>query len=109
MKRLVAALMMLSPVLAFAQATGPQLTGTQQVVNNGPGDQTDPHVSDAWVAYTSELNGGSEIRFHNLTSNADSAVPSNGGMDFLSDVSGSTLVYTHLTTESAIYAYDLST
>jgi uncharacterized protein (TIGR03382 family) len=109
MKRRLAALMMCLPWVAFGQVTqGPSITGTQQTVNDGPGDQTDPHVSGDWVSYTNQVNGGSEVRYHNLMQNSDAPVPSYGGMDFLSDVSGSTLVYTHLTTESSIYAYDLS-
>src|SRR4029079_18098189 len=77
----------------LAQSATPlRLTGTTLPVNNGPGDQTDPHVSQTTVAYTNLTSTGSEIRYHELGSGTDLAVPSTGGIDFLSDVSGDTIV-----------------
>ena len=110
MKRTVTALLVLLSGAALGQVTqGPALTGTTVVVNNSSGDQTDPHVSGDWVAYTNEVSGNSEIRYHNLADSTDNAVPSNGGLDFLSDVGGNTLVYTHLAGDSSIWAFDLQT
>lgn len=109
MSRILAAVLLSMPLLAWGQVTsGPPITGTLSTVNDGPGDQTDPHVSGDWVAYTSELNGTSEIRYHHLTDSTDAAIPSNGGLDFLSDISGSTLVFTHVTSASAIELLDVS-
>jgi hypothetical protein len=78
-------------------------------VDAGPGDQTDPHVYSGEVAYTSQVNGGSEVRLYDVASGTDVGVPSNGGMDFLPDVGEGGLVYTHLTTRSAIWRYDPAT
>lgn len=78
-------------------------------VANGPGDQTDPHVFGTLVTYTSQVNGGSEVRVHDIATGSDTAVPSGGGMDFLSDVGSAGVFYTHLTTESAIGEYDPAT
>jgi hypothetical protein len=81
---------------------------TRSVVADGPGDQTDPHISGAIVAYISEQDHMSVIRHHNLTSGRDELVPNNGEYDFLPDVSGSRIVFSRITMEqSAIYSYDL--
>jgi Tol biopolymer transport system component len=78
-------------------------------VNNGPGDQTDPHVSGRYVSYTSEESGDSAVHVYDLATQTAAAVPRpDGGLDFLSDVSGSTVTYTRLGDTSAIYQYDPS-
>lgn len=78
-------------------------------IDNGPGDQTDPHVSGRYVSYTSEMSGDSAVRVYNLATQTGDAVPRpDGGLDFLSDVSGSTVTYTRLGNTSAIYQYDPS-
>ena len=82
------------PVSALAQTYGPPLVGQVVPVNTGPGDQTDPHVSGGLVAYTSEEAGFSQIRYHDLLSGSDESI-SNQGFDFLSDVSGSLIVFTN--------------
>jgi Tol biopolymer transport system component len=98
------------PGAARAQSANQTVDGTLTVVNNGTGDQSDPHISGALVAYTSAVSGFSEIRYHNLLTGSDSAIPANGGLDFLPDVSGTTIVYTHLSAAgSAIDTYDTST
>jgi hypothetical protein len=81
---------------------------TTQVVNNGPGNQTDPHVSGDVVSYTSEVGGttSTEIRHHNLATSTDAAIPGApfgfGFLgDFLSEVSGSRIVFTRVTAEKA--------
>ncbi|MBZ4421712.1 hypothetical protein [Myxococcus sp. RHSTA-1-4] len=99
------------PALSFAvipEARAP-ISGTRTVVNGGPGDQTDPHVSGPLVAYTNESGGRSEIRYHDLVAGRDAAIPNNGAFDFVSDVSGDTVVFTRVGTGSAIYTFDVST
>ena len=41
---------------------------TTQVVDDGPGNQTDPHVSGDLVSYTSGINSttSTEVRYHDL-------------------------------------------
>jgi len=105
---LAAAALAAPAALATTTGTTPPLSTT--TVNNGPGDQSDPHLSGSLVTYTSALSGDSEIRYHDLADATDTAIPTNGGLDFLSDVSGSTAVYTHLSSAgSAIVSYDTAT
>ncbi|MGQ0507178.1 MAG: TolB family protein [Myxococcaceae bacterium] len=101
----------LLPSAAPAQLTyGPTLTGIQSTVNSGPGDQTDPHVSCDTVAYTSEVSGASQIRYYNLRTQGDAAIPNGGAFDSLSDVSGSRIVFTRTVPgTSAIFLFDTST
>lgn len=82
---------------------------TTSAVNDGPGDQTDPHVSGDWIVYTDEVNGGSQVRAHNAATGQDVTVPSDGGYDLLPDVDGTTLVYTHVDAASIIRSYGLAT
>ncbi len=101
----------LLPAIALGQVTyGPALTGTTSVVNNGPGDQTDPHVSCDSVAYTSDVAGSSQIRYHDVRVNTDNAVPNNGAFDSLSDVNGTRIVFTRtIPGQSSIYLFDTAT
>lgn len=96
--------------LAVSPTTGPSITGTTSVVNNGPGDQTDPHVSGNLVAYTDFGSGAGQIRYQDLSTGADSAIVTSGGTDSLSDVSGNTVVFVHFANSAhAIYAFDTTT
>ncbi len=107
-RRIWAAVLGLIPAVAFGQVSfGPALTGTTAVVNNGPGDQTDPHVSCDSVAYTSDVSGVSQIRYHDLRVHTDQAIPNNGAFDSLSDVSGNKIVFTRtIPGQSAILVFD---
>jgi hypothetical protein len=97
------------PAVALAQKTGDPLVGTRKVVNNGPGNQSDPHVSEALVTYTSESEGVSEIRYHDLSTGVDRAIPNGGAYDFVADVSGDTVVFTRVLGRSAIFTYNVTT
>lgn len=107
MVRTLALLMWLLPTLSTAYAQGRPITGRLKVVNAGPGDQTDPHVSGPLVAYTSESRGTSEIRYHDLDTDHDAAIPNGGAFDFVSDVSNSLVVFTRVSTSSAIFTYEV--
>jgi uncharacterized protein (TIGR03382 family) len=109
MFRTLATLSWLLPSLVLAQTLGGSLVGKHAVVNAGPGDQTDPHVSGALVAYTSEVDDSSQIRYHDLRTGLDAPVPSSGSFDFVSDISGGTVVFTRVTATSSIYTYDVNT
>jgi Tol biopolymer transport system component len=98
-----------TPIPAAAVTTGTLPPTTPQVVNNGPGNQTDPHVSGDLVSYTSEVapTVNTEIRHHDLATGSDTAISNSGFQDFLSDVSGNTIVFTRVTLdESAIFTFD---
>ena len=105
----VALLIAMLPAPAAAQTYGPPLQGTYSNVNNGPGDQSDPHVSGDLVAYSDEQNGGSQIRYHNLVDNSDNGISTDGAYDFLSDINGSRVLFTRLTTKGSIFLFDIAT
>jgi hypothetical protein len=96
----------LPPAQAAAAAVA-TLGGTPVTVNNGPGDQTDPHINGDWVSYTDDSAGFYQVHYHNLATGQDATVPSNGGQDLLSGISGTTIVYMHSTAAGqSIYTYD---
>jgi hypothetical protein len=111
---LIAAALSFAPMPAFAATVVPTPSGTQLTISNVPASySTDPHVSGDMVAYTlydSSL-ATSVIRYHNVVTGADSAVPNYGGFDFLSDIDKGRIVFSHNTpgTEGAIYLFDTST
>jgi hypothetical protein len=101
---LTLALSLASFGVAVAQTTPP---GTTTVVNDGPGDQTDPHISGDYVSYTSNVDGENRIRYHNLVTGDDAVVPHTDQSDFLSDVSGNRIAFTRIETSSSIYTYQI--
>jgi uncharacterized repeat protein (TIGR01451 family) len=85
----------------------PAPPGNLITVNNGPGDQSDPHVSGNLVSYSNSDGTNFTIRYFDLTTQIDKAIPNSGTFDFLADVSGSTIAYTLVnSSESAIYKFD---
>lgn len=109
MQRLILTLMCLVPMVSAGQPLGEPIVGTRKVVNNGPGNQSDPHVSGSLVAYTSESEGVSEIRYHDLSTSEDMAIPNGGAYDFVADISGDTVVFTRVVTTSSIFTYNVAT
>lgn len=102
----LALLTSLAPASATTEVTP---TSPVIVVNNGPGDQNDGHVSGDWVAYTNSLSSSNEIRYHNLVTGSDAAIPANGVSDYLSDISGTLVAFTRVTIDrSAIMTFDVS-
>jgi beta propeller repeat protein len=92
---------------ARASAAAAALNGYLTTVNNGSGDQTDPHISGDWVTYTDNSTGNYQVRYHNLATGQDTGVPANGGQDLLAGISGTTIVYMHSTASGqSIYTYD---
>ena len=107
MSRILTPLMCLVPALALGQSVGGPVSGTPVVVNNSAGDQTDPHVSGARVAYTHQPSRSvSEIHYQDLVSREDKTVPSEGALDTSPDVLGNRIVFTR--GGSRIYAYDVT-
>src|SRR5262245_56125143 len=69
-------------------AQTPALVGSFAIVNNGPGNQTNPHVSCDLASYTSDdFQGSSTIHYYDFVSNTDHVVPGNQ-VDLLSNVAG---------------------
>lgn len=114
---LIAALvaLALAPPLALAH-TAPTpilVSGTPVLVAGGAGNQNAPHISGTLVSYTSLVNTNSEIRYHDLATGVDSAIPNDGHRDSLSDVSGKTVVIRRasidgVTVSRSILAFDTS-
>lgn len=74
--------------------TAPLLAGTFQVVNDGPGDQLDPHANCDRVSYTNDDNQGAQsIHYFDFATNTDHVIPGNG-LDSLSDVYGELVAFT---------------
>ncbi len=106
----LASTLLLAPALASAQGSPPGYpAGRPVVVNDGAGDQKEPHVSGDLVAYSSELAGSGEIRFFSLATGVDQAIPTGGAFDYLSDVSGGDIVFTRIAQDrSAIFHHDVA-
>ncbi|HLM47962.1 MAG TPA: hypothetical protein VK458_29130 [Myxococcaceae bacterium] len=108
MLRTLIPLASLIPTLALALSPGAPLRGDSLVVNNGPGDQTEPHVSGPRVAYTNQLSlGSSEIRYHDLGTGEDQAIPNEGGYDSIADINGDTVVFTRTTSVSRVFRFEV--
>ncbi len=87
---------------------GGQVTSPRVVINNGPGNQTEPHVSGNLATYT---DGGARIRYFDFLTGIDAAVPagSAGDQDTLSDVNGNLISFSRTTgVTTHIFAYDIS-
>lgn len=97
-----------APARAIVPVNGVPPTLTPVTINNGAGDQTDPHISGDWVAYTSDAS----IRYYNFTTNTDAEIPRGGSArDLLSDISGSKIVFSRVITgvKTAVMVFDAST
>jgi len=76
--------------------TVPMLTGTFAAVNNGPSDQTNPHVDCNRVSYTNDdFQGSSTIHYFDFSTGMDNVIPGNG-LDRLSDLSGTRIAFSEL-------------
>ena len=82
--------------IVLQTAGAPFLQGTLQVVNNGSGNQTSPHVDCDVASYTNDDLGYSTIHYQSLSTGADNIIPGNL-VDLLSDISGSRIAYTEVT------------
>ncbi len=74
------------------------VTSPRVIVNNGPGNHTDPHVNGDLVSYTNDTTGFNfvrSIRYYRFSTAVDQAIPSPlGAFDSLSDVSGNNISFT---------------
>lgn len=93
---------------AVVPVNGTPPTLTPVTINNGAGDQYDPHVSGDWAAYTSH----NSIRYYNFATNTDAEIPiGSSARDLLSDVSGSKIVFSRVITavKTAVMVFDAAT
>ena len=80
---------------AITPANGGDPGGTLWAVNNGPGDQTEPHVSGDLVVYTNNNEPSSTIHYLDFATAATGVVPAGAfaDNDFLPDVAGNRIVF----------------
>lgn len=104
-----------TPALAEVPLTvAPAPPITTYTLAAGAGNQTDPHIGGNFVSYTNVEGTNSEIRYHDLTTGADAAIPNEGHRDELSDISGSTVVFRRIFTDGStstrpVLAFDTAT
>ena len=96
---------------AVTPANGGGAGGTTLAINNGFGDQTEPHVSGDLAVYTNTSGGSSTIHYFDFSTSADSTVPvgAPGESDFLSDVAGNRIVFSRsmLGGQTAVMLFDV--
>ena len=71
----------------------PKPSGQLITVNNGPGDQTEPHVSGNLISYSDQDNLVFTVRYYDFDTASDTAVPNSDPSnlrDFISDVTDNT-------------------
>src|SRR3954464_2912081 len=105
------ALLVSAPGVATAVTPANGLVvGTVTAVNNGPGDQTDPHVSGDLSCYT-DGSAPQRVRYYRFSTVVDAAVPSPPGTsDILCDVSGNRITFTRTDgAQDAIFVFDTGT
>ena len=102
------------PIGAAAQQSvtpvnGGQVTSPLVLINNGPGNQTDPHVSGNLATYT---DGGTTIRYFDFLTGANLAVPAGApGQNTLSDTNGTLIAFsrTFADLSTHVFVYDTTT
>ncbi len=111
MNRLVYAMtvvMFPAAALAVVPAVGAPPNLIAVTINDGPGDQNDPHVSGDWAAYSSDL----AIRYYRFSTAIDSQIPLGASArDLLSDISGSRVVFSRIIMgqKTAVMVFDAAT
>lgn len=92
------------------QTSVPMLSGTFQTVNDGPGEQTDPHSNCDRASYTNDDNLGTQtIRYFDFATSTDHVIPGNGS-NSLSDVYGGLVAFTESNSSGPIVAlFDTAT
>lgn len=110
---LALAALTLSPAAAWAVVPVPGTTPTitPVAINVSAGDQTEPHVSGDWAAYSAGAVSNAAIRYYNFTSHVDAAIPAGDSSDdLLSDISGSRIVFSRVAgIRTGIVVFDAST
>lgn len=84
-------------VVVLQTTSVPMAIGTTRVINNGPGNQLDPHIDGNLITYTNDdLAGSTTVHYFDLTTNTDHLVPGNGA-DSESEVSAGRIAFTEAT------------
>ena len=82
---------------AVTPIDGGDAGGTPTTLNNGPGDQSEPHVSGNLAVYTgrADIFSPGTIHYFDFSTSSDGVVPAGapGDSDVLSDVNGNRIVF----------------
>lgn len=104
-----------APAGAVTPVDGGDAGGTAITINDGSGDQTEPHVNGGLAVYTDRpgLFTPGTIHYYDFSTGSDSAVPSGdpGDSDVLSDVNGSRIAFSRTRASdgaTAIMLFDAS-
>jgi len=97
--------------LAVIPDNGGFAGGTIIPVNEGPGDQTDPHVYQDFAAYTDSSTGTGVIRYYDFITTADIAIPhSPTDVDTLSDINALRIAFARRKSDrTACMVFDITT
>ena len=111
MIRTAAVTLILVPLVASAYSAGTTLGGTTTTINAGAGNQTSPHVDGTLAAYTSAAGSAFEIRYFNFSTSSDQGIPTvAGAFDYLSDVSGTRVVFDRIEgAKSGVWVFNTAT
>ena len=96
------------PPQVIVPVDGGAATLTPVTINDGAGDQNDPHISGDWVSYASNLS----IRYYSFATDIDAEIPRGfSARDLLSDVSGNRVVFSRIITgvKTAVMVFDAAT
>src|SRR5690242_12944160 len=55
--------------------TAMPLSGTEQLIAGGPGDQVNPHVDCNLASYTNDTGSTQEVHYFDFTTNTDHTIP----------------------------------
>ena len=107
---LIALVASLHPTLGRAQSGWTPINGTVTIINDGIGDQVQPHISGDMVTYFSVIRGNAYVRYYDFLTGIDESIPQGNSLDFLADINGTSIVYTLVTTATyAINFFDVGT
>lgn len=82
----------LAPTVALADLTPIPLTLQPILINGSPGQQIDPYIDGNIASYSNQA-AGSQIRWYDFSTGIDTAIPTAGNNDQLSNVSNGLIVF----------------
>ncbi len=107
MPRLLCLLVCLVPAWALSQTVGMPVTGTSLVINNNPGDQSEPRIHGTRVVYTQQLSRAlTEVRYHDVSTGLDQAIPNTGAADSAPRIQGDTVLFTRAGAGNRLFSWN---
>lgn len=87
-----------------------EVTATVTPIATGPGSQNDPHISGTLMSYSDAGDNSLSvrgIRYRDLVTGADAAIPTEGQFDSASDVFGTRVVFRRIYTDGSTSAQQI--